>query len=184
MKCLTRLILSQKKTSNSSFNLGINHSVLETFPKKLSERINSLFDFLNVEQFIIISHLKLDLFGNTEHDYDKVKNAYEQLKKMIVSESYKEAILADRKDLPKLIDILFWLERCDGSIPEYIFWFDTNERFCFHLCKYGKIHFIDFTNGDLISKEKLAELEFEILEGSCSEQFTEENKIENRKIKS
>jgi hypothetical protein len=164
-----------KKASNSSFNLSVNHNILDTFPEQLSERINGLFDLLNVEQFIIISHLKLDLFGNTDHNYDKVKNSYEQLKKITISESYKEAILADKKDLPKLIDILFWLERCDGGIPEYIFWFDTNERFCFHLCQYGKIHIIDFTNGNLINKEQLAELKFEILEDKCYDQFMEEN---------
>ncbi|UWX68210.1 hypothetical protein NZD85_06335 [Empedobacter stercoris] len=177
------LNLEPKKASNSTFNLSINHSVLDTFPKKLSERINCLFDFLNVEQFIIISHLKLDLFGNTEHDYDKVKNSYEQLKKITLSESYKEAILADKKDLPELIDILFWLERCDGSLPEYIFWFDTNERFCFHLCQYGKVHIIDFTNGNLLNNEQLAELQFEIVEDRCYDQFTEESRIENRKLK-
>ena len=56
--------LETKKVHNNSFVLGFNHSEINTFPKELSNKLTALFEFLNVNQLILISHLKLDFFGN------------------------------------------------------------------------------------------------------------------------
>jgi hypothetical protein len=44
--------------------IGLDHSDIDTFTNKLTEKLTNLFQAINVNNFIIISHLKLDFFGN------------------------------------------------------------------------------------------------------------------------
>src|SRR5690606_2507007 len=140
----------ENKIETENFSVRVPNNNLENHPEKLTEKIKSLLDFLNVKELIIISHLKLDFFGNLEHDFPKVINAYKKLSEYLPNKSFKEAIELDKSEIANFVEIFFWLERCDPSIPEYVFWFDKDEKFCFYLCKYGNIHFIDLTKGNLI----------------------------------
>ena len=173
--------LPSNKSKNTGFNLMLFHENIDTYSGLLSLKLKELLGFLKTENLILISHLKIDYFGNLEHDYEKVKNAYALLKGITKSNSFKEAITTKVSKIDILVEIFFWLERCDGSIPEYIFWVDENDRFCFYLCKYGNIHFVNFTEGDLISENMLLELGFAINEDF--DQFSKSSRIDNRKIK-
>jgi hypothetical protein len=175
--------LNFEEVECENFVVEINHSELENYPKILTEKLIKLFEFLKAKDFVIISHLKLEFFSNLEHDFEKVINSYEKLGEITKSKSYKEAISINVKELEQTIEIFFWLNRCDASIPEFIFWTDLEERFCFSICKYGKLHFTDFTNGNLISNEKLKEFGFNKLEERCYDQFSEDCVIENRQLK-
>lgn len=152
-----------------SFILETNHIELNTYPKNLSEILTKFLEYLNVEEMIIISHLKLDFYLGIEHiENEEILNRYKKLKQITLSEKYEEAIIFERNEIENLIDIFFWInEGNQGS--EFIFWVDVKEKFCFYLCKYGKLHFIDFTNGNLISEENLKYLGFNLLKMKCSE---------------
>ncbi|MCA4782689.1 hypothetical protein IF125_10530 [Empedobacter stercoris] len=169
----------ENKIETENFSVRVPNNNLENHPDKLTEKIKSLLDFLNVKELIIISHLKLDFFGNLEHDFPKVINAYKKLSEYLPNKSFKEAIELDKSEIANFVEIFFWLERCDASIPEYVFWFDKDEKFCFYLCKYGNIHFIDLTKGNLIPENELKNLGFEL---DDENQF-EKNAIEGRQIK-
>ena len=175
------LKLDIDKIKNTGFSLMLQHNDINSYSKKLSEKLTALLSYLRVENLILLSHLKIDFFGNLEHDYEKVINAYSLLSGITNSKSFKETIETKVTEIENLVEILFWLERCDGSIPEYIFWADENERFCFYFCKYGNIHFIDFTNGNLISEKELSDLGFIVNEDY--DQFSENSIIDNRQIK-
>ncbi|MFV0143398.1 hypothetical protein [Empedobacter falsenii] len=175
------LKLDIDKIKNTGFSLMLQHNDINSYSKKLSEKLTALLSYLRVENLILLSHLKIDFFGNLEHDYEKVINAYSLLSEITNSKSFKETIETKVTEIENLVEILFWLERCDGSIPEYIFWADENERFCFYFCKYGNIHFIDFTNGNLISEKELSDLGFIVNEDY--DQFSENSIIDNRQIK-
>lgn len=172
--------LENEKVKYSSFSIMLNHSDINSYAKELAVKLIDLLKFLKTEKLILISHLKLDFFGNLEHDYLKVINAYSELSKITNSKTYKEAIETKILEIESLVEIFFWLERCDASIPEYVFWADSNERFCFYFCKYGNIHFVDFTNGNLISEKDLEKLNFIV--NQDYDQFSDNGIIENRKI--
>lgn len=169
----------EKKIETENFSVRVPNKNLEKHTEKLSLKIGELTEFLKANELLIISHLKLNYFGNLEHDFPNVIKAYKKLAKYFPTKSFKEAIEINKSEISDFVEILFWLERCDPSIPEYVFWFDKNEKFCFHFCKYGNIHIIDLTNGNLISDEELLKLGFEL---DDYDQFAQ-NAIEGRQIK-
>lgn len=175
------LKLGAEKNHESGFSLMINHKEINSYPKVLFEKLKTLLEVLNTDKLILISHLKIDFFGNLEHDYEKVINAYTELSKITNSKTYKETIETSVSEIEKLVEIFFWLERCDASIPEYVFWHDTKERFCFYFCKYGNIHFINFTNEKLMTDTELINLGFIVNEDY--DQFSLDGSIENRQLK-
>ena len=174
------ITLKIEKVKNTGFSIMLNHNDINSYPKKLAKKLKELLTHLKTEKLTLISHLKLDFYGNLEHDFEKVISAYSKLSKITNSKTYKEAIESEISEIESLVEIFFWLERCDASIPEYVFWADSKERFCFYFCKYGNIHFVDFTNGNLITENELEKLHFIVNEDY--DQFSEDGIIENRQI--
>ena len=136
----------------STFNkiIGLDHSDIDTFTNKLTGKLSELFKKINATDFIIISHLKLDFFGNRDNNFKPLKNAYSKLEKIVGDKTFKEAFEIDINSLQDFIEILFWTARCDPSVAEYIFLFDADEQIQFHLCKYGNLHFISYKKNTII----------------------------------
>jgi hypothetical protein len=161
--------------------IGLDHSDIDNFTNKLAEKLTELFKTINVTDFIIISHLKLDFFGNRDNNFMPLKEAYNKLEKIVGDKTFKEAFQIDIYSLHDFIKILFWTTRCDPSIAEYIFVFDKDEKIQFHLCKYGNLHLTEYINEQL-TDGKLKEFGWKIIEGQEFDNFTENGKIEGRKI--
>lgn len=168
----------------STFNkiIRLGHNNIDTFTNRLTEKLIELFQYINATEFIIISHLKLDFFGNRENKFKPLKKAYKKLEKIVGDKTYKEAFEIDINSLSDFIEILFWTTRCDPSIAEYIFLFNKDEEIQFHLCKYGNLHLTEY-NKEQLTEDKLKQLGWAIIEGQEFDNFTESGKIEGRKIK-
>lgn len=168
----------------STFNkiIGLEHSDIKTYTSKLTEKLKELLHTINVNDFFIISHIKLDFFGNRDNNFKPLRKAYKKLEKIVGGKSFNEAFQIDIDSLQDFIEVLFWITRCDPSVAEYIFLFDINEQIQFHLCKYGNLHLTEYNNEQL-TEDKLKELGWTIFEGREFDQFTESGKIEGRKIK-
>jgi hypothetical protein len=151
-------LLHEPENSGKSFHniISFDHSDLKTYPKKLSGKLIALFSELNAADFLIVSHLKTNLFGNTNTNHPQLKQAYGKLKQILGSNYYDEALKIGIQDLEILIPIIFWMQRIDPSSPEYIYFFDEKNRFSFYICKYGKVHTIayqeDVFTTDLLKK--------------------------------
>ena len=156
--------------------VGFNHSDLNSFTTELTKRLTELFQKISATEFYIISHLKLDFFGNRENKYEPLVNSYKKLEAIVGQSTYKEAFEFDINSLSDFIEILFWTTRCDPSIAEYIFLFDKNEKVQIQICKYGNIHLTEFGNEVLTDKE-LTSLGWTIIEGQEFDNFTESEKI-------
>src|SRR5262245_44353897 len=63
--------------------IGLDHSNINTFTNKLTEKLTELFKTINATEFIIISHLKLDFFGNRENKFKPLVNSYKLLEKIV-----------------------------------------------------------------------------------------------------
>jgi len=176
--------INNEEKDYSTFNkiIGLEHSNIDTFTNKLTEKLTELFKTINATDFIIISHLKLDFFGNRDNNFKPLKEAYKILEKIVGDKTFNESFVIDIYSLPEFIKILFWTTRCDPSVAEYIFLFDKDEQIQFHLCKFGNLHLTEYHNEQL-TEENLKELGWTIIEGQEFDNFTESGKIKGRKIK-
>src|SRR5690606_2035053 len=75
------MLLERDKIITRSFSLMFNHPDANSYPNELAKALSSLLKYLNTDELILISHLKLDLFGNLEHEDKKVIKAYAELSK-------------------------------------------------------------------------------------------------------
>jgi len=176
--------IKNEEIDYSTFNkiIGLDHSDIDTFTDTLTEKLTELFKTLNVNDFIIISHLKLDFFGNRDNKFKPLKKAYKILEKIVGDKTFNEAFEFDIYSLSDFIEILFWTTRCDPSVAEYIFVFDKDEQIQFHLCKYGNLHLTEYNN-EKLTDDKVKELGWTIIEGQEYDNFTNDGKIKGRQIK-
>lgn len=161
--------------------IGLDYPDINTFTTVLSNKLNELFETIEVNELYILSDLKRDFFGNRDNQFKPLANAYKKLEKITCQTSYKEAFIFNRNELKDLIDILFWLTRCDPSVPEYIFFFDGNQKIELCLCKYGNIHLTEI-GSQYLTKKRLISLGWQVIEGKEVDNFSD-GRIEGRQIK-
>lgn len=168
----------------NTFNkiISLNHTDINTFTTKLSIKLKELFQTIKAHNFFVLSHLKMDFFGNRDNDFEPLVQAYKKLKKLIGTNTYKEAFTFNQHELNEYIDILFWTTRCDMSIPEYIFIFDENEKIQINLCKYGNLHLTEF-NEERFTPNLLETMGWNIIEEREYDNFSSDGKIDGRQLK-
>jgi len=176
--------IKNEETDYSTFNkiIGLDHPDIDTFTKKLTKKLIELFKNLNITDFIIISHLKLDFFGNRNNNFKPLKKVYNKLEKIVGTNTFNEAFDINIDDLEDFIEILFWTTRCDPSIAEYVFVFDKNEQIQFFLSKYGNLHLTEYNN-ERLTEDKLKKLGWIIINGQEYDNFTTDGKIKGRQLK-
>ncbi|MGZ5242930.1 MAG: hypothetical protein ACXWDO_01180 [Bacteroidia bacterium] len=176
--------LKNEELHYPTFNkiIGLDLADIDTFTNKLTEKLIELFQVINATDFILISHLKLDFFGNRNNKFKPLKEAYKKLEKIVGNTTFKEAFEIDIDSLPDFIEILFWITRCDPSVAEYIFLFDRDEKFQIHLCKYGNIHLTEY-NLEQLREDKLKELGWTIILGQEFDNFTSDGQIKGRQLR-
>jgi len=168
----------------NTFNkiIGLKHHDINTYTTELSIKLSDLFKVIGAEQIIIISHLKIDFFGNRDNTFELLESAYSRLEAIVADDTFKEAFVIDIKSLPDFINILFWIIRFDPVAAEYIFLFDDKEQVEISLCKYGNGHLTEF-NEERLTEDKLVDLGWTIIKGEEHDNFTGDGKIEGRQIK-
>ena len=162
--------------------IGLNYSDINSFTIELTKKLTELFQKINATEFYIISHLKLDFFGNRENKFKPLVRAYKKLETIVGESTYKEAFEFGINDLSDFIEILFWITRCDPSVAEYIFLFDENEKIQIHICQYGNVHLTEFGN-EVLTENVLTSLGWTIIDGQEFDNFTEDGKIKGRELK-
>lgn len=161
--------------------IGLDHTDINTYTIALSTKLKELFQSINATELYVLSHLKLDLFGNRENDYEPLVEAYKKLEQLTGQTSYNEAFHLHINDIDLLIGYLFWIIRCDPSAPEYILLFDKEEQLEFFICKYGNVHLTQLGN-EQFSNRQLNALGWEVIEGREFDRFSDDEKIEGRQI--
>lgn len=175
------LDLEINKVNNFSKLIELDYFEITTYTKNLSEKLIELFNYLNATNFYIISHLKTDFFGNFKNKYKPLVKAYQKLEAIVGKVTYKEAFEINISSLVEFLEILFWTSRCDPSTAEYVFIFDKEERFQFHLCQYGNIHLTEYDK-EILSKELIENSGLKLIEEDEYDKFGTNGKIEGRKL--
>lgn len=160
--------------------VSFDHSDIDTFTIALSEKLTKLLTKLNVSELIIIADLKLNFIGNPSNRYQPFQKAIKKFKNITKNLEYEEAFKISLTDLPSLIEIVFWIERCDARAPEYIYFSDANETIAFSLCKSGGIHIIEYGK-EIVFDEVIESLDMYFVNGRCEEKFSSGSKIEGRR---
>lgn len=161
--------------------IELDHTDINSFTTVLSNKLKELFQTIHADEVYILSHLKLDLFGNRENQFKPLAKAYEKLEAITGQTSYHEAFLINISELQEFVDILFWLIRCDPSVPEYIFIFAKNEKLELFICKYGNIHLTEIGSRQL-TNERLTTLHWQIIDGEEYDRFSDDGAIEGRQL--
>jgi len=160
--------------------ITLKHADISTYVEVLSEKLLKLLRKFGIRNLLMLGHYKMAFFGNRDNNHLPLQNAVKQFYKLTGSSNYNEAIKFDVDYLPLLLDIAFWIGRCDARAPEFIYFHDHDEKLAFYLCKYGALHLVEF-NKKAFSLDLTAEEGWQFVRGSCKEQFSESSKIEGRK---
>lgn len=139
----------------------------------LSERLNSKLTFL-------MDYSIPWLFQKNE--FEPVRKALDYFRQIGVSENFVGGIQADEEELEELTANLFWLSRCNASLP-YCSFTSNEDQFVGHLCKYGNLHLHSYSEHIKTNLEHFAQTNGLIKIEECFQKFNDTNVIEGRELK-
>jgi len=116
-----------------------------------------------------------------ENDYGPVKNASDYLKSIGVTEDFSGGIKANGEDLEELMKHLFWIVRCNASLP-YCFFSGIDRDFVGNICQYGNVHFYFYSEHELIETKNQAFILGMTAVEKCFENFSEPGVIKSRRL--
>ncbi|RZJ35629.1 MAG: hypothetical protein EOO51_04635 [Flavobacterium sp.] len=160
--------------------LSVHEIDLRSYPKLLSAKLFKLLEHLDITSLVIVSHLKVNWFGNLRNSYAALQQSYANLAEITKTKNFCEALEISIDEVPRMIDIFFWIARCDSAAPEYLLFFDSKSRFAFFICQYGNLHTIEFETERLTPKLLLS-VGLEEIKSRCYDKFGSNGKIEGRK---
>ena len=118
--------------------LHINISDMNTYLKVFADRFEALLKMIETNKVIVALNVKCDWFKQ-RNNYRPVKLAMNELQKLAGNKQYYGAFEVDTEDIQKITGILFWLCRCNASLP-HIHIIDEKNKISFNICKYGNLH--------------------------------------------
>jgi hypothetical protein len=115
-----------------------------------------------------------------ENEYLPVKNALDYLSQKI-DKDFDGGFLLNGKAIIEFIPHLFWLVRCNASLPDFYISYPKSKTVV-SICKYGVLHFDFYNHNEKIKILKLmSDLNFKELD-NCYDQI-EFDIFEGRQIK-
>ncbi len=161
--------------------ISLNHSEIKTFTAILAAKLLELYNAIGATEFYVLGHIKMDLFGNRANKFKPLADSYKKLERIVGKKTYDEAFHFDITHLRDFVEILFWLERCDPSVPEFIFLFDRDERTNIYLSKYGNVYLTEFEE-ETLTEERLRSMGWAIVDGEEFDNFSSDGRIGGRQI--
>lgn len=159
------------------YNLQFNDILVYSIA--LGKTLEKLSKELNSELIFILDYSVPWLYQ--KNDYKPVARALDYLKEMGVSEDFAGGIECNGDELAEFVSNLFWIIRCNASLP--FCWFSTDKHdFVGDLCQHGNIHF--HTYSEMI-REKIQTFatKYALVEiDDCIEAFFDGGSIHGRQI--
>ncbi len=153
------------------------------YSKELSVAFSKLITNLGIENLVFLGDTKTPWL-NQENDYKPVKEALQYLKDSNVGGRFNGALKIEAIDLEKFMRHLFWLSRCNATLPEFYF-MDEKQNILGTVCKYGFVH-ISILNKktDENFKKALKASGFKYLQDTkCYDLFGKTGATKNRQTK-
>ncbi len=112
----------------------------------VSKSIEGLRNHLKAQNLIVIGDWPTPWLVQ-ENDYKPVKEAQDYLK-LSISSDFDGGFLLSDADLIAFIPRLFWLVRCNASLPDFLMTFE-NSKTAISICKYGVLHIESYDQEEL-----------------------------------
>ncbi|WMX13148.1 hypothetical protein [Aureispira sp. CCB-E] len=103
----------------------------------IADILNIIRQSLNESSILILGLIKNSWFQ--ENDYAPISRAMNYLEEKI-NKNFDGGFILKENEILKFIPHLFWLIRCNASLPETYMTFPKSKTI-FYICKYGIIHF-------------------------------------------
>lgn len=174
--------LSLPKNNKAYKVIAFNYSELKTYTRSLADKLKKLSIATGINNFIVVAHFKMPFAGNIQNKYPPLQKAFKKFESITGNINYHDAIEVDLDSLFDLVDIAFWVERCDASGPEYIFFHDTVGRLSFNICKHGNVHLLEYEK-ETLSEEMLQLHGWHVMDDRCYDKFTTDGRIKGRRLK-
>ena len=154
---------------------------INTYSAKLSQQFTLLIEHLGLDSLIFLGDYKT-AWLRQDNDFKPAKKALEYLKKQGIGVRFKGGIKVSRKDLLVFSRHLFWLTRCNASLPGFHF-LNNKQEILGNICKYGSVHVQTLNKrADNKLQTVIGKTEFSLLEGRCYEPFSKTGGIKGRRI--
>jgi len=167
-----------------NYILTLKSKSVKGHAKLLSTELAILTMNLGFEDLIFLGDNKnywLTKLSLSREDYKPLKNALEYFMDNKIGKRFNGALVVDNSNLSEFIEHLFYLTRCDASLP-YFYFMDKNQNFISNICQYGNVHFDTLNKKtDTHLKQALVKGKFEIIyDKKCFSQFAKTSKIKAR----
>jgi hypothetical protein len=155
----------------------INH-----YAENLAKGIENLTASLSWKSAIFLLDYSIPWL-HQDNDYDPVKKALEYLKSIGVTNTFVGGFKANGKDLIELAKHLFWIIRCNASLPTCYF-SGLHQDVVASICKHGNIHVQLYSEQDKSAIEKAATKigMVKLEDARCQENFSDTGAINGRQI--
>ena len=116
---------------------NLNFKDIFIYSIEIGKILERLSDELNAELIFILDY---DVpWLSQENDFEPVSKASNYLREIGTSEEFSGAFKLSGNNLAEFASNLFWIIRCNASLPYC--WFSTdNHQFVGDICQYGNIH--------------------------------------------
>jgi hypothetical protein len=158
------------------------HSEINQYLENLSDALENLNKKLEWQSILFLLEYPTPWLWQA-NDFEPVKKAIDYLQNLGATNDFKGGFIANGQDLKNLIKQLFWLIRCNASLPDCYF-SGLEKEFVGHICKYGNIHFYFYSEADRneIHLEAQKVGLYSIETNHCFDSFDISDKIEGRTI--
>ena len=152
---------------------------LLTYPPVIGTALQNVLSYEEVDKFYMLPHVKGSIITRLNDGYPPLRKARQTLKQQS-NEGYDEAYEVSLESTKEAIQSLFWISRCDASVPHIVI--QPAERSYFmHLCKYGNLHFYASPESkDAIPLKALRAAGFREWNGQEFERFDDSGTIAER----
>lgn len=164
----------------ADYIIMLQHDDITSYPHALTRAMQSLLRDLHCDRLLLLASHQYSLYGNPRHDEPMVLEARRILKDISGVKDDGEGLYFAVSEMEPLVSAFFWLSRLDPSVPEYIFWVDASERFCFYICNRGNIHLLVLDKDLPLTAERLEASGFIV--GQDIDQFSHGGGVEGRRL--
>ncbi len=166
---------------SQSYTLTLSSKTINVHVRKLSKELVDLIQLLRFDCLIFLGDYKTPWLYQ-DNNYKPVERAIEYLKEKKVGRRFNGGFEVNLADLYEFSIHLFWLSRCNASLP-LIYFMDKKQNILGSVCKYGNVHLETFNKKtDKIFQSVLNNTGFSILDGKCYELFSKTGAIKGRRI--
>jgi hypothetical protein len=165
-----------------SYILTLTSKSFKGHVKQLGTELLKLTKQLGYNNLILLGDTELPWLYQ-DNDYKPAKEAQQYLIDNKIGKRFNGALQVDNSELVTFVKHLYWLTRCNASLP-YFHFTDKGQNIIGNICKYGNLH-LDTLNEatDKLIRAFVGDSKFIYLDGNnCFNQFGKTSAITGRHI--